>query len=451
MMEDPRVAAARALRWPPGAEFGLGLALVAAYALVQTFGLPAPVLTVWLVLAIGLTLLSPLAGLTILSALGPFTEALTSDGHPTAVPFLLAALGVSVAVHFVVTRPRPRPSAPVVLALVVFGGTALGVITSTILYGADRGLQAAQLWVPGIGGGLTVLLGAAWLSSRGEVRPLFAAVASISLGALLSVVNTATGGGVQHSALGWMLRADVVEGGRLAGLLPAPNAAAAIFVVGLAACLALALGHPQRKVQQVALACAAILLVALVLTFSRSGLLAAALVIALLCWRRWRWQGLIVAGGGLMVVAVLAAVWVGLSRDLTIQSDQDRLAAWAASVRIWLANPLLGAGFRSFEWLHGEYGSQLLNAPHNEWLRFFAEEGTIVGLAGLAFALLTPLVLLRTPGYVAAGAGAAAAGLFVLACFNNPFLYAQVNVPAFIVIGAGLGLARRAPPGPVPS
>jgi hypothetical protein len=49
--------------------------------------------------------------------------------------------------------------------------------------------------------------------------------------------------------------------------------------------------------------------------------------------------------------------------------------------------------------------------------------------------------LLRTPGYVAAGAGAAAAGLFLIACFNNPFLYAQVNVPAFVIIGSGLGVA----------
>jgi hypothetical protein len=78
-------------------------------------------------------------------------------------------------------------------------------------------------------------------------------------------------------------------------------------------------------------------------------------------------------------------------------------------------------------------------------LRLFAEEGLFVGIAGVGFAALTVISLLRRPGWVAIGASAAAAGLFVMASFNNPFLYTQVNVPAFLVIGTGLGWALRAP------
>ncbi len=31
----------------------------------------------------------------------------------------------------------------------------------------------------------------------------------------------------------------------------------------------------------------------------------------------------------------------------------------------------------------------------------------------------------------------------MMASFNNPFLYPQVNVPGFLIIGTGLGLALR--------
>jgi hypothetical protein len=43
--------------------------------------------------------------------------------------------------------------------------------------------------------------------------------------------------------------------------------------------------------------------------------------------------------------------------------------------------------------------------------------------------------------------------IVLAACFNNPFLYNQVMLPAFIVTGTGLGLAveaRRTAAGPSP-
>jgi O-antigen ligase len=141
------------------------------------------------------------------------------------------------------------------------------------------------------------------------------------------------------------------------------------------------------------------------------------------------------------------AIVAGLVREVPLVADQDRVTAWTAAVRMWQDQPLIGTGFRTFEWLHADFGSPVLDAPHNEWLRLFAEEGAVVGLAGAAFALLTPLALLRSRGVVAdagvitAAAGAAAAAVFLMAFFNNPFTYLQVNVPAFIVIGTGLGLA----------
>ena len=144
-----------------------------------------------------------------------------------------------------------------------------------------------------------------------------------------------------------------------------------------------------------------------------------------------------------LVIVVPFLLYGWLIRGVPLAFDENRLLAWQATTRMWLENPLLGAGFRSFEWLHTDLGSPVLDAPHNEWLRLFGEGGTLVGLIGIAFAIDTPIVLLRTPALLAAGTGAAAAGLFLMAVLNNPFLNSQLNVPAFLVIGTGLGIAAR--------
>ena len=419
--------------------FAIGLLLVAVYAVLRTTGLYEPLSAVWTVVATAVTLLSPLAGLTVLAALGPFTEALTDSGQPTTIPFLLAALGSGVAMRVLLTRPLPRPGWPLALAILLLAGTALGVVHSALAFGSTLGLQAAQAWVPGIGGALTVLIAAAWLAWRGELRPLNIVVASIALAALASLADFASGGSVFDGPFGWLLRA--YNPNRLAEILPAPNAAAAIFSVGSAVSLAVALFEPRPALRLLALGATEVSLLALSLTFSRAGWLAMGLIVALFTWRWHRRVGLVAIGA--IVAVVVVVVTTGLVRDVPLAADLARVDAWMAAIRMWLADPLLGHGFRSFEWLHAGYGSPFLDAPHNEWLRLFAEEGIAVGLAGVAFALAAPVFLLRTPGYVAAGAGAAAAGLFLIACFNNPFLYTQVNVPAFVIIGTGLGVAMR--------
>lgn len=419
----------------------VAVALVAVYVPLRAAGSPEPWTLAWLVAAVAATLVSPACGLTILAAIGPFTQAVGDDGRISAVPFLLAALGAGTAVRLVIARPWPRPSLPLILAAIVFMGTAVGVLITTLSFGLDRGMQGAQLWVPGIGGAMTVLICSAWVASRGDLRPLLVATASVSVGATLSLLNLASGDELRTSLLAWLLRADI-DPNRLGGLIPAPNAAAAIFLVGFSVAAGLALLHWRREVRFVALGAAAVQLVALALTHSRAALLGLCLAGAVLIWRRWRRLGRLTAFA-VVIVAAAVAISAGIIRDVPVVADENRLAAWVASVRMWLDHPLVGAGFRSFEWLHGQYGSPILDAPHNEWLRFFAEEGTFVGVAGVVFALVTPISLLRVPGYVGAGAAAAAAGLFMMASFNNPFLYPQVNVPGFLIIGAGLGLALR--------
>lgn len=434
-------AAVRARAWLGQTDFWLGLIMVGGYVIVRTLNLPELGLTAWLVVAAGLTLLSPLAGLTILAALGPFTEALTQDNRITVAPYLLAVLGIGVLARAAVTRPMPRPNWPIILAGLLLVGTALGVANSFATYGSDDGRLAAQMWVPGIGGAITALMAAAWVAWRGRVAPFFVTIASTAAAAILALLNFESGGYVRHSAIGWLLRQDDA-GGRLTGVIPAANPAAVIFMIGFLGCFGLALlGRRPWQWRWLAITVATLCLSAVWLTGSRSTLLGAAVAASVVVFVWNRRAG--IAAGLVLVGAMVVLIAFGAVREVPFVADQARVDSWLATVRLWLEHPLFGAGFRSFEWLHPNVGSPLLNAPHNEWLRLFGEEGTLVGSTGLAFALLTPLVAWRAGSWIGATAAAVGAGVFVAACFNNPFIYTQVNVPAFTIIGVGLGLAVR--------
>jgi hypothetical protein len=417
---------------------------VAVYVTLRTAAAPDLLVQAWNVVAVISALVSPLAGLTMLAAIGPFTQALTDDGRITAAALVLAGTAAGVAVRVAIARSLPRFSWPIGLAVALLLGTGLGVAHSWLAFSPLQGRSAAELWLVGIGAALAILLAAAWLAWRGEARPFFVAVSSSVVAGLVSTIDFVGRGALYSGPLGWVLRSD--DYARLSGIIPAPNASAAIFLVAFAVCLAVVVLDSWMQLRLLALAAAAIAAVALVLTYSRSGVLAAALAVVVIVWQRWRVRGLTVA---IVVLAVagIAGVVAGLVREVPTVADQDRVTAWAAAARMWQAEPVIGAGFRSFEWLHAGFGSPVLDAPHNEWLRLFAEEGSVVGLAGVAFALLTPRALLRSrgvvgaTGVVTAAAGAAAAAVFLMAFFNNPFTYLQVNSPVFIVIGTGLGLA----------
>ena len=436
--------------------FPAALVLVALYAVIRSLGLPEPLLMVWTVAAAVASAIAPVAGLTLLAALGPFVGAVEDDGRITAVPFLLAGTGIGGLVGLAsasaraTLRPVFRRAAPWALpAGVLLAGTALGVARSWLAFGPERGGAAAELWVPGIGGGLTVLFVSALVALLGERRPVVVLAGSITAAAALSMADLWTSGAVNATAVGWLLH-DQIDLTRLLGIILAPNAAAAIYGVGLAVAAAAVVWCADQRLRILATGTAAICGLALALTFSRSAMIAVAIGALLIGWNRARWRGV----GAALSVSIAAATAVvlltngDLVRDVPAIADQQRIDAWRGSLRMWLDSPLVGHGFRSFEWLHRPPYGSILDAPHNEWLRFFAEEGLFVGLAGLVFAVVVPVTLVRTRGgYLPAAAAATAAGVFVMACFNNPFLYTQVNVPTFLVIGTGLGVAlARAEP-----
>jgi hypothetical protein len=111
---------------------------------------------------------------------------------------------------------------------------------------------------------------------------------------------------------------------------------------------------------------------------------------------------------------------------------------------MWREAPLTGQGFLAYKTLAPGFGDEFFGSPHNEWLRLFAESGTIVGLLGLAFIVLAVRSLSRVPGWLGTGLLTGFVGYVIAASFNNPFLFIRVSAVAFPMIGVGLALAGLA-------
>jgi O-antigen ligase len=201
------------------------------------------------------------------------------------------------------------------------------------------------------------------------------------------------------------------------------------------------------------------LLVAAYFTYNRVVFLALYALAVVLAWRIRPRYGIVLATVGIVVGLALLPSYLALRGQaaggvvepgqVLLGSDRDRLEAWAASIRMTIDQPFFGHGYRAYREVSKAFGGIALNAPHNEWLRLFAEHGVFVGLAGIAFVAVTVRELARVPGWVGAGILGAFVSFALAACFNNPFLFNQVTIPAVVITGTGVALAAKARARPV--
>jgi O-antigen ligase len=196
------------------------------------------------------------------------------------------------------------------------------------------------------------------------------------------------------------------------------------------------------------------MIVALYVTYSRAALLALFVLAVVLCWRIRRALGIAVLAVGIVGAVILLPSYLQLRSEsvpegavqpgsVLVASDELRFRAWGAAIQMWQDQPVTGQGFLAYKQLADAYGDPALGSPHNEWLRLFAEEGTIAGLAGLALVGGTLWWLSRRRDPFGAAVLAGAAGYFIMASFNNPLLFAQISAVVFSIIGCGLALATR--------
>jgi hypothetical protein len=432
------------------------LALIVLYVAIRTLDAPDTLLAGWTI-GLGLiALIAPGSGLAVIVAVAPFTEWLLVDRDLGLKPLVMPVLAVGVAARVLLTRRRERPGLVVGLSLLLLVGTMLAVGRALQLNGGEFASEAFVRWLSGFGAGLIALLVAIWVGRQGNVRPLVIAVGAIVVAAALSLIDFVAVSSVRESPLGWLLRPtnDLV---RLTGIIPAPNAVAALFGAGLAVLVAAVLFAVDRR-RWILLVPAALLVVAIVLTYSRSGIVAFCVLAFTFAWRHGRRAGIAVTVAlaiGLVVGVPAYLQWragaVGSGATIVAASvltaaDLERLGAWRSAVLMWLDQPLLGVGAEGFRVLHSLYGSERITAPHNELLRLLVEGGPILAAIGLAWGAAVIRRLWIGRDAIATGALGAFAALLVGAAYNNPFLYVQVVVVVLAIVGIGLGRPNPALP-----
>jgi O-antigen ligase len=304
---------------------------------------------------------------------------------------------------------------------------------------------------------LLVFIATVWIARRGELRPLVAAMAATTIAGLISLVDYWGDAAIRDSVLGWAV-VGPFNPSRLTGVIRSPTSTAALVMLPLSVYLAAAILAPRGRLRVAAAGLSAPLLAAAYLTYNRAVFIALYALAVVVGWRIGRRLGIALLVGGVVIGAILTPWYIaargqavgGVAEtrpgELLIASDQQRLGAWAAAGRMFLDEPLLGQGYRAYRQLSVQYGDTVLNAPHNEWLRFFAEHGVFVGLLGLGFVLATAIRLARAPGWLGAGLFASFLSLCIAAAFNNVFLFNQVTIPAMVMAGTGVALSRREKP-----
>jgi hypothetical protein len=436
----------------------VAIALVAAYVLLRSIDANRTLLLAWTAVTVAVGVISPAHGLVILAAIAPFSEPLSFTRQLGVKPILICALaagvGLRVAANVIRARRPGMPPVPLLLAMLLALGTLASIYVSATTFGRSFAVIAIQLWVAGIGGGIAVLVVAYWVARTGNRWPFYVAVASATIGGIISLGDFIWPGSFRGLLVDWLLRPNPY-GYRLSGIIPSPNGSASLIIVPAAVLVAAAVLGRDRRWRALAFPLAGLLVVALYFTYSRAALLGLFACAVILVWRIRRVAGALLLAVGIVGGAIALPFYLQYRSQyvtegsvapggVLVASDFERLNGWRAASAMWLDQPLVGHGYQSYRELHAAYGDAVLGAPHNEWIRLFAEGGIVVGLVGLAWAAFTFRTLTRAPGWIGAGSFAAFTGWCVTATFNNPTGYVQVGVIVFTVVGTGLAVAANA-------
>jgi O-antigen ligase len=242
-------------------------------------------------------------------------------------------------------------------------------------------------------------------TSLTERRHIVIVCVAFVVGALISVIVGFVPGVTVPSDV-----AGTPEANRLAGSYGDPNFLAAGLVPAMALTAGLAAVTRGTRRRMALLACAAVLIVGLIATGSRGGLVAAGVAAggALLVARGKRLSILAI----FVTVVLIGGLWVAttssssLSRVRDFGTGNGRIDLWTVALRMGDAHPITGVGLEAFPEEAGKYirrpgrlqsgqlGAQLIlqqpHEAHNTYLQMFAETG-IVGAALLVAVVIAAM------------------------------------------------------------
>lgn len=428
--------------------------IVAWFAIRTVADVDSRVYLLWVIAAGGLALAAPLSGLVVFIATSVFFE---PDSFVRSMPpreLVVIPLAVGVIMRIALDRFRWRPEPAIWVALLLLAGTAVGVAHSFARFDQDIAVHSAQSWLGNMFAPIILLIAAAWTARDGSVRVLIAAMGVAVIASVVCLIEFAAPGTVSSGPFEWVGFWKSFNG-RLAGVIPSPNALSAQLILPTAVALTAVLLAHDVRLRVVAFVAAVPMMTAHYLTFSRSPLLGGYVFAVVVAWRVRRAMGIAVLAAGIVGAALFLPGYLQLRSQsalegavtpgsILVASDASRFQAWGAAAAMLVDAPLTGQGYLAYKELGDAFGDPVLGSPHNEWLRLFAEEGTVVGLVGLLFIAVSARSLARIPGWLGTGLLAGFAGYVIAATFNNPLLFLRVSAVVFSMIGVGLALAERA-------
>ncbi len=380
-----------------------------------------------------LVLLCLTFGLGDIAAVSPITSVLLNAVHALLLATIVLALVARIATRSgnfdrgVASRRWPSYARELSQSVAVW---LLVLVASAGLAATHRLDALAALDRPATGA-LLVWTVYELCGARGRWLRVAQAFTLGGLFVAASALAEATGFPVFTDVLGALRDGPIPIGDvpRVAATLSHPNEAAMLLELTLPLAIAWCWSAPRRW-RAPPLFAAAALLLALVLTFSRAGIVVALgelVVLGALYWyardgpaprlstngtARWRLLSL----GGLALVVPLALGWAsiadpGLGRRLMAGVDESsaiqpaRTEFWSVAISMFRSRPLLGIGPDNFRWQFVDYSGvpqdNLGIHAHDQYLEALADTG-VAGALSLAWVFVVSVRLalrrLRTNG-----------------------------------------------------
>lgn len=370
------------------------------------------------------------------------------------IPEILGALMLTLLVIFLLLgRVRPYWSPQLSVLLLLFALVTFGILFATNRSAALVDWQGTYIKI------IVSVLAIAWLlRSDNDLRwAMGSIVLAGMLVGLVALYNKING-------------IDLVEGTRvtiglaLGSLLGDPNDLSLVLLlpVSFAAALLLTpgLGGLWRGLGLVTVT---VMILAIVATQSRGGLLGLAAVMAVFTWYRFHSKALLVVILVIGIVGLFTVAHVeqrvsgGAAEKGIDESSQGRLNAWTAATNMAMARPLTGVGLANFPlnyYLYTSAWGGRAMAVHSAWFQALAETGflgfsvfiTLVGMTWRrSYRCVTQLVAIPTPRTATQTMLLASAkGIFASLigfCVAGSFLTQAFNWPFYIILGLSIAVS----------
>ena len=371
---------------------------------------------------------------------------------PLRIPQLLAIPTLAVlAWHFFGSRAlKPFISAELKVFVTFFALVTIGVPFAT-----DRPTAIAYWTATYVKIGI-MTFAIAWLVREARDFLIFMRV-MILAGSAVAFVAFSN----KLAGIGLVEGTRVTIGRDIGSVLGDPNDLSLVLLFPLSFAASLVLRPVRVFDRLLGLGGGVLIILAIIATQSRGGLLGMMAVFGIIGWRSVRNKAALIMLGGLAAIVLFAVAGIssrasgGAAEDGIDESAMGRIYAWGAAVRMATSRPLTGVGLDNFVpnyFFYSDHWDGMNHAVHSTWFGVLGETGFPGLIAFVSMIVVMVLSLLRsmrciesrdTPiAYRAAGLGLiSGVGGF---CASGTFLTQGFTWPIYVLVALSAALSRYA-------